>query len=102
MSTEEEIKINIENEPPNSPTNTQNTPQDIPVSNETDNIQSVPVNSDETSNKKDEIMNIINGYLHSADQVIDEAGKYTLKYGNPIVEFTSKMANKFKEYFNLK
>lgn len=97
-----EIKINIENESHDSPTNDQNNHGNAPIYVTNENQESIQANSENGNNTKDEIMKTIQNYLHSADHVIDEAGKITSQYGNPIVDYTSKLANKFKEFFNLK
>ena len=60
-----------------------------------------PVNSTETTSTQSDFMETVNGYLRSADQVADEVGTFASKYGNPVVEYTSKLANKFKELFHL-
>ena len=111
--SENKDSINVEEEAPQITINVENEAQDTSLNENVtqmeqnhnpgnqDSLQATPVDSAGTTDYKDAILDKVNSYLHSANDVIDKAGQVTSEYANPFVDFTAKMAIKFKEFFNL-
>lgn len=97
MEQEKEEQINTEFNPPTI--NIEDGSQPSSASNQAE-PNPIPIDSS-SANYKDELMAKMNVYIHSANDFVDKAAEVTTEYGNPIVEFSAKMASKFKEFFNL-
>lgn len=98
MAQEKEEQINTELNPPTI--NIEDGSQPSSASNQAE-PNPIPIDSSSSANYKDEFIAKMNVYIHSANDFADKAAEVTTEYGNPIVEFSAKMASKFKEFFNL-